>query len=83
MLAALQASGWRNYSLFASATGTIVGYYEADDVDAARRALAQCDANSIWQAEMSRFFVGLDGQRADEVDPLEEIFNLDAQMSGP
>jgi L-rhamnose mutarotase len=58
MLRALQASGWRNYSLFARPDGLLVGYVEADDLDAARQAMAATEVNQRWQAEMSRYFAG-------------------------
>jgi L-rhamnose mutarotase len=40
------------------------------------------EVNARWQAEMSRFFVGLDGRRPDEgMALLPEIFNLDDQLA--
>ena len=78
MRAALAATGWRNYSLFLSPTGMVIGYLETDDFDAARRAMEQTDVNARWQAEMAEFFVGLEGRRPDEgLLRLEEIFHLD------
>jgi L-rhamnose mutarotase len=82
MLHALRRSGWRNYSLFARPDGLIVGYVEADDLDAAQRAMAATEVNARWQAEMGRYFVGFDGQRPDEgFELLEEVFNLDDQLT--
>ncbi len=40
MLRALHAAGWRNYSIFARQDGLLVGYVEADDLRAARAAMA-------------------------------------------
>ena len=78
MRAALSAAGWRNYSLFLSPTGMVVGYLETDDFDAARQAMAKTDVNARWQAEMLEFFVGLEGRRPDEgLLQLDEIFHLD------
>ena len=78
MRAALSAAGWRNYSLFVRPDGLLVGYVEADDLDAAQQAIAGTDVNRRWQAEMARFFVGLDGRPADEGLPLlDEIFHLE------
>jgi L-rhamnose mutarotase len=77
MLAALRDSGWHNYSLFARDDGLLVGYVEADDLDAAQRAMAATDVNARWQAEMAEFFEGLDGGRADEgMRPIPEVFHL-------
>jgi L-rhamnose mutarotase len=81
MLRALRDTGWRDYSLFASPDGLIVGYVEADDLGAAQRAMAATEVNASWQAEMSRYFTGLDGRRPDEgFLLLEEVFNLDDQL---
>jgi L-rhamnose mutarotase len=81
MLAALRDSGWHNYSIFARPDGLLVGYVEADDLDAAQRAMAATEVNTRWQAEMGRYFTGLDGRGPDEAFVLlEEIFNLDDQL---
>jgi L-rhamnose mutarotase len=81
MLMALRDTGWRNYSIFARPDGLLVGYVEADDLDAAQRAMAGTTVNARWQAEMSRYFIGLDGRGPDESFLLlEEIFNLDDQL---
>jgi L-rhamnose mutarotase len=74
---ALRAAGWRNYSLFLSDSGMLIGYVECDDFEAARRAMEQTDVNARWQAEMAGFFQDLDGRRPDEgLFQLEEIFHL-------
>ena len=78
MLGALRDSGWHNYSLFVRDDGLLVGYVEADDLAAAQAAMAATDVNRRWQAEMARFFVGLDGRGPDEgFLLLDEIFHLD------
>lgn len=65
MRAALSKSGWRNYSLFLEEeTGTVVGYFESDDVEAAQAAMALTDVNTRWQAEMAQYFVQPDGGTA-------------------
>jgi L-rhamnose mutarotase len=75
---ALAATGWRNYSLYLSETGMVIGYLECDDFDEARRAMEQTDVNARWQADMGEFFEGLEGQRPDEgLRQLSEIFHLD------
>jgi L-rhamnose mutarotase len=75
---ALARSGWRNYSLFMSETGMVVGYLECDDFAAARRAMEAAEVNARWQAEMAEFFQGLEGRRPDEgLVTLDEIFHLD------
>lgn len=82
MLVALHESGWRNYSIFARPDGLLVGYVEADDLAAAQAAMAATEVNARWQAEMGRFFVGLDGRGPDEgFELLDEVFNLDEQLN--
>jgi L-rhamnose mutarotase len=78
MLAALSATGWRNYSIFLADTGLLIGYLECEDFDAARRAMKETDVNARWQAEMGGFFEELEGRRPDEgLLLLDEVFHLD------
>jgi L-rhamnose mutarotase len=78
MLQALAATGWRNYSLFVSDTGMLIGYLETDDFAAARRDMDETDVNARWQAEMGEFFEDLEGRRPDEgLLVLAEVFHLD------
>jgi L-rhamnose mutarotase len=78
MLDALRAAGWRNYSLFLSPDGLLVGYVEADDFDAARRAMEATGVNARWQAEMAPFFALGAGERPDTgLERIAEIFHLD------
>ena len=78
MRTALADAGWRNYSLFLSGSGMLIGYLECDDFDAALAAMEQTDVNARWQAEMADYFEDLEGRRPDEgLLRLEEIFHLD------
>lgn len=82
MIEALDACGWHRYSLFLRPDGLLVGYVESDDLAQAQRAVAETAANTRWQAEMSHYFVGLDGRGPDEDLPLlEQIFDLDEQLA--
>lgn len=78
MRQALRDTGWRNYSLFLRDDGLLVGYVEADDLEAAQAAMARTEVNARWQAEMAEFFIGLDGRGPDEgFLLLEEVFHLE------
>lgn len=88
MLAALKETGWRNYSLFLRADGLLVGYVEADDLDAAQAAMARTEVNGRWQAEMAPYFTWPDDGDTSAGRPpdegfllLREVFNLDDQLS--
>jgi L-rhamnose mutarotase len=82
MLQALHDSGWRNYSIFARDDGLLVGYVEADSLEQAQAAMAATEVNGRWQAEMGRYFTGLDGRRPDEgFVRLDQIFNLEDQLA--
>jgi L-rhamnose mutarotase len=76
MLAALSEAGWRNYSLYSTGDGTIVGYCEVDDFQAALAAMQDEDVNTRWQAEMAPMF---EVQAAPDatLERLQEIFHLD------
>ncbi len=78
MLQALRETGWHNYSLFMRPDGTLFGYVETPDFDAARAGMAEREVNARWQASMAPFFEQLGGQRPDEgMATLEEVFHLD------
>jgi L-rhamnose mutarotase len=77
MQAALRDSGWHNYSLFLRDDGLLIGYVEADDLEAAQRAMAATEVNERWQAQMTDYFTGIDGRPPDESFLLlREIFHL-------
>ena len=77
MLEALRDTGWRNYSLFLRDDGLLVGYVEAEDLEAAQAAMARTEVNSRWQSEMAEFFTGIDGRPPDEgFTLLTEVFHL-------
>lgn len=77
MRAALQKTGWTNYSLFLRPDGLLVGYLETDDFDRARADMAKLEVNSRWQNEMADFFEQPDGKLPDHaIEPLEEVFHL-------
>ncbi|MET0965353.1 MAG: L-rhamnose mutarotase [Nakamurella sp.] len=78
MQAALRETGWGNYSLFLRADGLLIGYVESADLAAAQQAMAAREVNASWQAEMSEFFVGIDGAPPDtSMTLLTEVFHLD------
>ena len=83
MLAALDGSGWRNYSLFLRPDGLLIGYVEVETSLAdARARMAATDVNARWQAEMAEFFVDLDGAAPDTgFVRLTEVFHLADQLA--
>lgn len=77
MLNALREAGWRNYSLFLHGDGTLVGYLETEDFDAALRRMDAVDVNARWQAEMAPFFdLPTDARPDTGLTRLEEVFHL-------
>ncbi|MER3386579.1 MAG: L-rhamnose mutarotase [Microcella pacifica] len=82
MLEAIAASGRRSYSLFLDETdGTLFGYYEVDDDDAAQASLAASDVATQWEAQMGRFFDTLDGRADQAARRLPEVFHLESQLA--
>jgi len=78
MQQALRETGWQNYSLFLREDGLLVGYVEAEDLEAAQAAMARTEVNTRWQAEMAEFFTGIDGRPPDEgFLLLREVFHLE------
>ena len=74
MLDALRNAGIRNYTIFRSGN-EMFGYFEADDLEAAARYLAEQDASERWQDAMAELLE----QRVPDSGPppLEEVFRLD------
>ena len=74
MLDALSAAGIRNYSIFREGN-RMFGYFEADDLEAAGRRLAEQEVVGRWQDAMAELLE----ERVPEAGPppLEEIFRLD------
>src|ERR1700712_2959491 len=75
MLIALRDAGWRNYSLFLSDEGLLIGYFEAHDKSIAQAGVAATEINTKWQAEMAELFTGA-GNPDEEFSYLPEVFNL-------
>lgn len=81
MLQAIHEAGRRNYSLFMRPDGLLIGYYETDD-DATAQATLDADPRTAeWEAQMSRFFISLDGRPAQQAPRLDEVFNLEDQLA--
>lgn len=82
MLEALDAAGWRRYSIFLGEHGLVVGTFECDSLAGALGAMAGTEVNARWQRTMAPFFEGTDGRPADEAfTVLPEIFNLADQLA--
>lgn len=81
MLEALDAAGWRDYSLFLRPDGLLVGYFETETLEGAQARMAATDVNRRWQAEMADLFVDLDGAPDEGFLVLEEIFHLEDQLA--
>ncbi|MDQ0078732.1 L-rhamnose mutarotase [Arthrobacter oryzae] len=81
MLRALKDTGWHNYSLFLRADGLLIGYFETEDLEAARAGMAALEVNSRWQAEMAPFFEELSGAPDEGFLQLTEVFHLEDQLA--
>ncbi|TFB69195.1 L-rhamnose mutarotase [Cryobacterium sp. Hz9] len=81
MLRALKATGWNNYSLFLRQDGLLIGYFETADLASAQAGMAATAVNARWQAEMSEFFVALNGSSDIGFLQLTEVFHLEDQLA--
>ncbi|WP_404288073.1 L-rhamnose mutarotase [Glutamicibacter arilaitensis] len=81
MLQAINEAGRRNYSLFLRGDGLLIGYYETADDAAAQAALDADPRTSAWEAQMSEFFISLDGRPDQDAPRLTEVFNLEDQLA--
>jgi L-rhamnose mutarotase len=80
MLGALRDAGWHDYQLFLRDDGLVVGTLVTDDLVAAQAAMEGTSINSFWQADMARYFQLPDGRPDRSAQPLDLIFDLDAQL---
>ena len=76
MRAALRETGWGNYTLFLTDDGSLIGYLETEDYQAALDGMAATEINTRWQAGMSEFFV-TDGPPDESFRRVAEVFHLD------
>lgn len=82
LLQALVDTGWGNYSLFLHEDGLLIGYFETENLAASLEGMASKEVNTRWQAEMSGYFLELDGTPPDRgFIRLEEVFNLQMQVT--
>ena len=80
MLAELEASGRRNYTVFLGDDGLLVGYYETDDVRASNDYLSRSVVATEWEASMQEFFY--QDERIDQsARTLPAVFSLDDQLA--
>ena len=74
MLEAIRGAGIRNYTIFRDGN-RMFGYFEADDLAAAGRYLAEQEVSARWQDAMAEL---LEERVPDEGPPaLVEVFRLD------
>lgn len=78
MLLALSQTGWCNYSLFLDRSdGSLFGYFETPDLQAALKGMADKDVNHRWQTMMNEFFGPIDGHEHNgDFLKLSNIFYL-------
>ena len=81
LLRVLSDAGWRNYSLFLRDDGLLIGYVEADDLDAAQERVARTEVNARWQAAMAALFSS-EGAPDEAWERVPEVFNLEDQLKG-
>lgn len=81
MLAAITASGRRNYSLFLRPDGLLIGYYETDDDAASQAALAADPRTAPWEETMTEFFLDSPDRPDQAGVALTEIFHLEDQVA--
>lgn len=79
MLQALAETGWRDYRLFLSDDGLLVGFVDCDDLDDSLAQMAERDVNARWQASMAPFFTSGENPDEDFVQ-LEQVFHLEEQL---
>ncbi|MCU1440890.1 MAG: L-rhamnose mutarotase [Rhodoglobus sp.] len=81
MLAAIEESGRRNYSLFLREDGLLIGYFETDSLEESARYLAEHPVATAWEAEAAHYFEAMAGRPDQSFVQLTEVFNLEDQIA--
>jgi L-rhamnose mutarotase len=81
MLREIAASGRRNYSIFHRGGGKLIGYFETDDLEASTSYLAQSEIAERWEADMTPFFIAVEGRADQNLTAFPEVFNLADQLT--
>jgi L-rhamnose mutarotase len=70
--------GWRNYSLFLTPDGLLIGYVETEDWAHAWSKIQQATINTEWQRYMAPCFVSDAAEAMPDhgIVPLREVFHL-------
>jgi L-rhamnose mutarotase len=77
MRAALERSGWHNYSLFLDGDGTLFGYFETTGtLEDAVAAMQAEPVNARWQELMAPYFATGTVPADQQMRALEEVFHL-------
>jgi L-rhamnose mutarotase len=78
MQAALQRTGWHNYSLFMRDDGLLFGYFETpESFQAAQAGMDKEAINAKWQEYMAPFFDGTGDHAVRMMQELEQVFYLE------
>ena len=78
LLAVLRKHGWRNFSLFLRADGTIFAYVEAEEtLEKAMEGIANEEVNLRWQAEFAPLFEIQEGLPIEGFEKLDHYFHLE------
>ena len=81
MLAAIEESGRRNYSLFLRDDGLLIGYFETDSLEDSTRYLAEHAVATAWEAQAAAYFEAMPGRPDQNLPQLTEVFNLEDQIA--
>ncbi|NEM92507.1 L-rhamnose mutarotase [Galbitalea soli] len=80
MLQEIARSGRRNYSLFLSPDGLLVGYYETDSDEASAAYLRDSAVATRWEESMQPFFAEADDRADLAATHLPRVFDLGEQL---
>jgi L-rhamnose mutarotase len=77
MLDALRRHGWKNYSLFLTDEGLLIGYVETENFERSVAGMQSEEVNTRWQAAMREYFEPMKTGAADtSARRVEQVFYL-------
>ena len=78
LLEVMHEAGIRNYSMFLTESGLLIGYLEAADVQASLRRVGETAVSQRWQEQMAQYFEGGSGDvRGKGAEWAEQIFFME------
>ncbi len=78
MLETMKKAGIRNYSIFLTPNGLMIGYFESENPEKSLQDVGKTNINKRWQEKMAKYFEGGSGD-LNKAKPqwVEQVFYME------